>query len=88
MPFVKKFMDHAVMEMDLKYVRFNGFTERFFDLVLTGETTMEGPEECRLEGEDCLQMGTHTQTRYWPHKVCTVVSFSLAQSSSTPHAQI
>ena len=30
---------------------------------------MEGPEERRLEGEDGLQMGTHTQTCYWPHKV-------------------
>ena len=59
-----------------------------FDLVFTGETAVEGPEERRLEGEDCLQMGTHTQTRYWPHKVCTVVIFSLAQCSSTPHAQI
>ena len=38
-----------------------------FDLVLTGETPVEGSKERRLEGEDCIQMGTHTQTRYWPH---------------------
>ena len=54
-------------------------------LVLTGETAVEGPKERRLEGEDCLQMGTHTQTRYWPHKVCTVVTFSLTKIFQHPH---
>ena len=49
-------------------------------LVLTGETAMEGPEECRLEGEDGVQVGSHTQTCYWTHKVSVLKCSFIVQT--------